>query len=366
MTARRSHPSLIQKESLVSESASKLDKMAERIRALIAKADATQDQFPEEAASYREKAEELQRRYQIEEEDLIAADPASIMPIVKRIIITTRASEFANSHHSLWYWTAEHCGVRYGARWTREGIQVTAVGYESDIRYAESLYQSSWLMMSSRLEPKVDPRESDLENVYRLRSAGLARNRVAQLLWDSPMGKDGHADHAKVGKLYAFACAERGEDPAVAGKGLNKEVFRRKYADSFVARYMDRLRASRDAVDSTGALPAIHGRKERVDEAYWAEFPDEHPDRVKERREAAEKAAAESGDDEKKALKPRKWTMADQRRYEREHLSPAAHAGVQAGRAAADAVELGRGAKKAQRVESGAAAPASKGIALGS
>jgi hypothetical protein len=349
----------------VSESASKLDKIAERIRALIAKADATQDQFPEEAATYREKAEELQRRYQIEEEDLIAADPASVKPIVKKIVITTRDSDFYTDHHSLWYWTAEHTGIRYGARYVREGLQVVAVGYESDIRYAESLYQSAWLMMSSRLEPKVDPRESDLENVYRLRSSGMARNRVAQLLWDSPMGKDGHADHAKVGKLYAFACAERGEDPAVAGKGLNKEVFRARYAEAFVSRYANRLRASRDAVDSLAGLPALHGRKERVDEAFWAEFPDEHPDRIKERREAAAKAAAERKDDEKAVAKPARWTKADEARYNRNHNSAAAYAGQSAGRAAADAVELGRGAKKAQRVEPGAAAPDSKGIALG-
>jgi hypothetical protein len=336
--------------------------MAERIRNLLAKADATQDEFPGEAALFREKAEELMARHRVAEEDLIASDATALLPIVKKITITSRSSEFTQSHHSLWYWTAEHCGVQYGARYTRDGIEVTAVGYESDIRYAETLYQNAWLTMSSRLEPKVDPKESDPENIYRLRSAGLARNRVAQLLWDSPMGKDGHADHAKVGRLYAMACAERGEDPAVAGRGLNKEVYRSKYADSFVARYMDRLRASRDAVDSLGALPTLHGRKERVDEAFWAEFPHEHPDRVKERREAAEKAAAEAGDD-KKAVKPRKWTMADQRQYERNHLSAAAYAGVSAGRAAADAIELGRGTKKAQRVEPSASA--SNGIALG-
>jgi hypothetical protein len=353
---------LIKKESLVSESASNLDKMAERIRALLAKADATQNQFPEEAATYREKAEELQRRYQIAEEDLIAVDPASVKPIVKKIIITSRETEFSAEHHSLWYWTAEHTGVRYGARYVREGIQVIAVGYESDIRYAEGLYQSAWLMMSSRLEPTVDPRESDLENVYRLRSSGMARNRVAQLLWDSPMGKDGHADHAKVGKMYAMACAERGEDPAVAGKGINKEVFRARYAEAFVTRYVNRLRASRDAVDSIAGLPALHGRKERVDEAFWAEFPDEHPDRVKERREAYKKAAAE--EDATAVAKPSRWTKADQARYDRNHNSAAAYAGQSAGRAAADEVELERGTKKAQRVEPGKA-PASNGIALG-
>jgi hypothetical protein len=269
---------------------------------------------------------------------------------------------FYQKHHSLWYWTAEHCGILSEPRYQNNGdLVVTVVGYDMDIRYAETLYQSAWLMMGAKLEPKVNPQESDLENVYRLRSSGMERNRIAILLW----GDDTHAAHAKVGKLYARACAERGEDPIVAGRGINKDVYRLAYAEGFVNRYQDRLKASRDAVDSIAGLPALPGRFERVQERFWQEYPDQHPDRVRERRAAAAKAAAERGDDdEKKAVKTRAWTKADQARYERRYLSAAAEAGSSAGTAAADTVEIRRGHEKAQRVEPGAA-PASNGIALG-
>lgn len=334
-----------------SMSPEKIAAMAARIRALIAKADSTAEKFPAEAAAFYAKAEELQRRHQIAEEQLIATDATALLPIVRKITIANRFhSDFWQHHYDMWYWTADHCGVLEEVRWIGNGdLIVTVVGYESDVRYAEALYQAAWLMMSSRLEPRVDPKLDDKENVYRLRSSGMARNRVAQLLWDSDLGKAGHADHAKVGKLYAQACAERGEDPAVAGKGLNKEVFRAAYADSFAARYRDRLRESRDAVDSLGGLPELHGRKERVQEKFWEEFPDQHPDRVAERRKAA--AKRDEGKAPAKPSKPRKITKKDIEAHNRRYNSAAAHAGSGAGRAAAEEVGIARGHKTAQRVD---------------
>lgn len=335
-----------------SASTEKLEALAKRIRALLAKADATD--FPKEAATYRAKAEELMRRYDIEEEELIAEDATAALPIIRTITISNRnASEFAHQHWSLWYWTGDHCGVMSDASFIRGGdLVVTVVGYEMDIRYAENLYQSAWLMMGARLEPKVDPKQGEMENVYRLRSAGIARNRVAQLLWDSDLGKAGHADHAKVGRLYAMACAERGEDPAVAGRGMNKAVYREAYADNFVSRYRARLKEARDAVDSLGNLPILYGRIERVKEAYWERFPEQHPDRVAEHRKEAEKRRKELEEaSPKKKARERRWTQKDQRDYERRHFSAAAFAGSSAGRAAADTVRIDRGHEKAQRVD---------------
>jgi len=339
-------------------SAETLEKMAAKIRALLAKAESTK--FPEEAAAYHAKAEELRRRYQIAEEGLIAQDPFSIAPIVRDITITDDGSDFYMHHVSLWAHCCAHVGAFYQARWVGRGIVARVVGYASDIRLAEGLYQSAWLTMIAQLEPKVDPDLSDKENVYRLRNAGFERNDIACMLWESPKGKGGHAAHAKVGKLYAEACREKGEQPLVAGKGINKMVYRERYADGFVTRFYARLNAARDAVDSVHGALTLHGREQRVKEAFWTEFPEQHPEA---RKAAAERRRAEA-EANPVAAKERKWTKADQTRYERNHRSAAALAGDRAGRLAADKVEISRTTEPAKRVEESKPAPGGA-IALG-
>lgn len=331
-------------------SAATLEKMAGRIRAILAKAESSE--FPEEAATYHQRAEELRRKYQLAEETLIAEDATSITPIVRDIVLTQTTSEFYLDldHHGLWYWACEHAGILFRSRYRGQDVVTTAVGYASDIRLAEALYQNALLALVSRLEPKVDPRESDLENVYRLRNSGMERNRVAQLLWGSDLGKAGHADHAKVGKLYKMACEERGEDALVSGKGINKKIFREKYGEAFVSRFAERLRRARNAVDSQGGAMVLKGRAERVSEAFWARFPEEHPEA---RRAAAERYRAMQEEAGAVAKKAPNWTKADQKRWDQRHNSAAAHAGQAAGTAAADRIEIGRTTEPARRVQAG-------------
>jgi len=348
----------------VSESASfsaeTLEKMAARIRGLLAKAESTE--FPEEAASLHTKAEELRRKYQLAEESLIAQDSSSILPVVRDIKVSTYASQFYQEHLRLWGWACNHFGVLYRSKLVGDDIFVTAVGYASDIRLVEGLYQSAWMTMVGQLEPKVNPDLSDQENVYRLRNSGLERNRIAFLLWGSDLGRAGHSAHARVGKLYAAACRERDEDPIVAGKGINKIVYREKYAEFFGYRFAERLRTARDAVDSQGGALVLKGREDRVKEAFWDRFPDAHPDA---RRVAAERFREDVGNLPKP--KERKWTKADQDAYDRRHNSEAAVRGSAAGRAAADKIQIERTTEPARRVEAPyePGSPSGTAIALG-
>lgn len=337
-----------------------LEKMAAKIRALLAKAEATD--FPEEAATYHERAEELRRKYQLAEESLIAEDAKSIMPVVREIVITNSSSPFYMDHFGLWSRVSRHFGVLFRARHAARGeVIATVVGYASDIRLVEGLYQTAWMTMVAQLEPSVDLSLSDEENVYRLRHSGMERNRIAKLLWGADMGQAGHAAHARVGKLYAQACRKRGESASAAGKGVNKTVYREKYAEEFVYRMGERLARARDAVDSQAGALVLPGREERVQEAFWAQFPDEHPEARKAARAAREAEEANLPAVKRKA--PR-WTKADQRRYDQRHNSEAARRGSAAGAAAADKVEISRTSAPAKRVEPSQAKPGS-GIALG-
>ena len=339
-----------------------MEKMAAKIRNLLVRAEDPRLEHEAERQAFFNKAEELRRKYQIAEENLIATDQFSAEVLIRKIKISTWSSDFWDDHHYMWMAAARFSGVLYRAHWVGGDLVVTAVGYGSDIQHAESLYQAAWLTMVARLEPKADPKLSDAENVYAMRGAGMERNKIANILWDAPMGKEGHAAHARVGKLYAEACRARGEDPVVAGRGISKKVYRERYGAEFAERFATRLRLARDAADSTGGVLVLLGREQRVKEAFWKEFPDEHPDAKRAAQEARKAAQAEAGESSSKevaSIRPTKKQIAE---YQRRHHSAAALAGKSAGRAAADRVDIARTSQRAQRVEQ---SPPSNGIELG-
>jgi hypothetical protein len=323
------------------EMARNLEDIMRIIASLIGKAD-DPAATPQEAESFRAKAEQFMRQYRIEEENLIAADQFSIEPVLRKIDVNTYASPFASYHRRLWSSVAYHTGVRYVFRWNSEnrGYTAHAVGYESDIRYAEFLFQAARLMMISKLEPEVNPKESDKDNIYRLRSAGIDRQRIAEMVW----GHRGHQEGLKVGRLYKEACADRGEDAAVSGRSVNAKTYRTVYAVEFADRFSQRLREARDGADSLGGAITLHGRSERVLEAFYRHFPEERP-------QPAPPVVETIVEPKRKGRALKAWTVADEERYQRMNYTPAALRAKRAGQAAAESVQIDRSAR-AQRVDS--------------
>jgi hypothetical protein len=330
----------------------KLDAMMAKIQKLIAVAD-DPTTTPEASANYRAKAESLMREYRIAEEDLIAEDQFSILPVTRKIVLVDRDGEFTDWYNSIWWYIASHCGLRIATRyhWNRESreteLLTTAVGYSSDIRYAEFLWNASRLMFATKLEAEVDTTLSDEENVYRLRSAGIERNRISALIWGAPT----HSNNAKVTRLYAKACAERGEDAVVSGRKISAKDYRTVYARSFAYGIHDRLREARDAADTVGGGLVLHGRKERVDEAFYEIFPDRRPQPEPEVTvEASAEAGAVAKAKKDKPAKYRPMSKAERAKIERMHYSETAQRAAKAGRAAADEVVIERVAR-AGRIE---------------
>lgn len=335
----------------------KLDAMMARVAKLLAVAEDSAT-TPEAAANYRAKAEEIRREYQIAEEDIIAQDAGAILPVAKKVeIIADNGSDFTYKYQSMWYDIARHCGLRSIIRWEvspesgKYAMVATAVGYASDIRYAELLWTSARMMFGARLEPSMDRSVSEAEMVYRLRSAGIERNRIARMMW----GEATHSNNAKVTRLYVRACAERGEDPAVAGRSVSAKDYREVYAREFVTRLARRLRAAQDAADSIGGGIQLHGRSERVDEAFYERFPSYRPTPKTEEPEAkpeepcAKCAKAKTG----KCRDHREYrlTVSDKRRIDRMYYSETARRAAGAGREAADLVQLSRTPERASRIE---------------
>jgi hypothetical protein len=252
-------------------------KMGAKVRALLDTADSYEAEGNLEAAStYRTKAEELMVKYRLEQEDTLAVDPGAARPIQVDIDLVGNASKYKNHYYSMWYYIAKHCGIRTHLEWkyTDAGyvVRAYAVGYEDDIRYAEMLFTSARLVFTERLEPKVKPELSDQVNAYRLRSAGLERIRVAEMLW----GNTDKVFMGRVGRLYKAECEERGEPAHLSGRGVTGKAYREQYADSFVTTFTGRLWQAQQSAGAGGGL-VLHGREERVTEAYYAFYPDRRP-----------------------------------------------------------------------------------------
>jgi hypothetical protein len=315
-----------------------------KIRALLDKAESST--FEGEADLYRAKAEELMRKYRVEEEQAIAADPQSLAP-VSRLVDVTDSAEFGQQYYSMLHWIMGHVGGRLRGRWAYDPerrasvIKATVVGYESDLRMAELLFTNARMAFSEHLEPKPDPTLGDQVNAYRMRRAGMERNRIANLLWKSA-SDDGTA-HGKVGALYKAECLARGEKPALSGRGVNAKLYRKEYADAFAQRIWERLRKAREGADKIGGLPQLAGREERVTEAFYELFPEERPVPTTDGTKIVDK------DSKVKALK---WTKKDEAAYRR-RMRPEARAARGAGASAADTVKIDGSEQKGGRLEEG-------------
>lgn len=315
----------------------------DKIRALLDKAESTT--FEGEAATYRAKAEELMRKYQVEEEQLIAKDPQVLVP-TNRSMKVTDSREFGNQYFSMLWFVAKHMGVELRGSWVYDPelrgsvVQATLVGYESDMRMVDVLFTSARMAFSDHLEPAVDPTLTDQVNCYRMRRAGLERNKIARLLWNSA-DDDGKA-HGRVSALYKAECEARSEKPALSGRGVNAKLYRKEYADAFVQRMWHRLKKARDAADRQGGLPQLAGREERVKEAFYALFPEERP---------VPTTATTAVTEKPRKAKPHRVTKKELRDYERRNR-PEVWAARGAGTSAADTVKID-GSENTVRLEEG-------------
>jgi hypothetical protein len=328
---------------------------------------AEDESLPEAArASYREKAEAMMREYRIEEEQAIATESTAAVPVMDHITIMERwayTNPLRQFYWGMWSRIANHCGVRSHGKytaWDGDDSQLVAhvVGYEGDIRYAELLFTAARLVFMTRIDARVDRSLSDQENCYYMRNSGMKRNEIARMLWGSAP-TDGAA-HGRVQKMYMAECAKRGETPRVSGRGIQVDVYREAYAQGFVEQLGYRLQTASEAVDKASGGLVLHGRKERVDKAFYAEFPSARPMSDEEAAKYWEQQAEEEANcaDCKKTTsktgkcrrhRPTEVTQAQIRRSNRKYFSPEAQAGRRSGERAAADVHIGRTGTPATR-----------------
>lgn len=363
---------------------------AELIGKLIAMSE--DESLPKEArSSYAAKAEKLMREYRVDEENVISTGAAQITPQRFEIILVEKVGShysinFRDAYLDIWREIAKHAGLKSHPeyRYDRDddGAHVSRIvavgyGYEMDIRLAQFLWTAAHLTFATRVDVRVDRNLSDQLNCYYMRGSGMERNDIANLLWG--IDRSDGAAHGKVQKLYLAECAARGETPTVGGKGFQAARYREAYANGFVDQFGWRLRDARSAVDAESGGLVLHGRAERVAEAYYAEWEDRRPEPTDPAERAARRAEWEARQAELKEEirncrengrcakaasgmcrkhRPYYVTETDRKRWaeeERRANAPEAMAGRAAGVAAASSVDFRRTA--GERAQKAPAAP---------
>jgi hypothetical protein len=309
-----------------------IDKILRRVEALLAKADSTD--FPEEAKSFREKAEALMWQYRIEEATLRQAAPTGTLKPEWVDIVVSGFGEYQYIYSTMFGAVVQHFDCK--AATTFDGAQRVAhvVGYPSDLRFIDALWQSIRLAFANRMEPKYNPEESDQVNAYRLRKAGLEGRRIAMMIY----GSDDRSLRPKVRAMFKAESLKRGEDPTpLLGKGVNVKGYRASYAAAFEDEIWRRLYYMKHSRGEQEQGLILASRAEDINEAFWEKYPHLRPapagtPRIGNEQDGCPKCAkAKSG-------------------YCREHsyLKPRApryikgnSAGLAAGREAARSVDLG-------------------------
>lgn len=262
-----------------------LAKWMRKIAALLAKADDPAT-TPEESATFRTKAEELMNRYRVEESMLAESAPLGSTPLLPTWqewpVCPVSPREFSQHYKTIVSGVAKHIGARcvFTVKdLTMEGVGtkswwvVLIVGFESDLRYGELLWNMAKSAFGERLEPTVSSDLSDQVNAYRLRKAGMEGRRIAMALW----GSEAKHLRPKARKLFEAEAKERGEDPKkLMGQGNSVKVYRQSYAEGFATELWYRLQRSKIEADAGTGL-VLASRATAVEDAFYERFPQYRP-----------------------------------------------------------------------------------------
>lgn len=325
---------------------------AKLIGALLAHAE-DEGNSEEARQSYRDKAEKLMAEYRVEQEEALATDPGSALPIVKRITLLPTWNSFREIHYPLIFrLLADHTECKTWVHWVSgEGLVAEVAGYEGDIRYLEFLWTAAHLMFATRIDPTWDDSRTESENIFLFRNAGIERRAIADRAWGVGAGQEAK-NRSKVQRIYLAEAARRGEQPRATGLGFNTRQYREAYAREFIDTLSQRLWLARQAANAAYGQVSLANRSARVVEALYEAFPDLRPSTAVAEPYVAPnencdrcKKAASGYCREHQWLKPRQVTEADRRRWDREANSPSAMAGRANGRQAAEGVQIQRGAE---------------------
>lgn len=295
--------------------------MLEKIRALLAKAEATQ--FADEAETFRAGAERLMLKYRIDVSQLGSEHEDNVPVGEDRDFAWYWNREGHRDETTSYLWMvmnslARHCRVKV-VTW-RAGQRIPLVGLPSDIEYFDMLFTAAYLEFSKGLEPTPDPNKPMIENIVALKEAGQQWLRIAEQLhgigqltdeqftprqpgeyrsdYEARIKKQVH--HLNFSGRYTKFCRDNDRQRL----RVTPKIYQRSFAMGFESRMYDRLaemrrnamQQTRDAGESTGGmeiiLADIYTRAEHKAIEIYGEPPESRRGRAGRSREVKVSTAA--------------------------------------------------------------------------
>lgn len=250
------------------------EKMLERVRALLAKADGTE--FEGEAAVFRAKADELMTAYSIEQWQLDAggADTSGREPERRDVDVSWYWQDgYSHIKHHLFGMfsaVAEHCRCKV-IFWSpvHEGNigKVPVLGLPADLDYFDMLFTHLQIQLSASLTPGVEDGDTYIQALVRMKEAGMRWEAIGERLINAGLMDGPYTRNVGVRftKEYTEYCEEAGRER----KYINPKTYQRSFTEGFVMQVAGRLREQKDdqaEKGGTGMELAIRDIKKLLDE----------------------------------------------------------------------------------------------------
>lgn len=256
----------------------KSQKMLERVRALIAKADASE--FPEEAEAFRAKADDLMTAYAIEAWQVAEAQEGiNARPKPERRDFDIRWWFGSPVRDPLWWMFADlahHCRCVIVVKKAR-GKSVPVVGLPTDLDYFDMLFTSLMLELANKIDPKYNDRLSLAENIVVFKEAGMKWEIIARLIGRPDfITPNGVKDGGYMVRIYRKYCQENG----IKRITVNPQTYQRSFACGFqdgVEEQLRKLRGEQEARGGDSTALVLRDIRDVVQEGVWDLFPDLRP-----------------------------------------------------------------------------------------
>jgi hypothetical protein len=248
-------------------------KVMERVRGLIAKANATDS--PAEADAFRAKADALMLKYSIAQFELKdkRESASNVVPVDYDMDWYT-TNPWCEELWLIMQRVAVHCRC-FPVHWKYTGVSIPVVGTEADFEYFDMLFTNVSLEMSRGLEPHPSRDSTMVENLVKMKEAGMKWERIGELLID--IGQLDYYDRnmgVKFTKIYTDYCTEHDRPRLRVQPKTYQYSFVQGFKDEIVDRLFKIRRESQAAYDedneSSGTRPRARrheGRRGREGEA---------------------------------------------------------------------------------------------------
>lgn len=270
-----------------------------QIRKLLAKADG--GTTPEEAQSLREKADALMAQFAVEAWEIKGHDDDRRRPDpISRPMDFNWYVEFADDHRSqmfsMFLDVAAHCRcvvvnwkgyhTSFDRATNEYKAEIIVVGLPADLDYMDLMFTNLLREVSNGLEPKPDPRRPMIENLVRMKEAGMQWQRIADLLAEAGQLSQ-HEIGGKVHNLdlagkYTRYCKEHDRPRLKVAPRVYQRSYMYGFADTIYYRLADMRKLQeqgtfmddlKSATDNHGAALVLQDIRQMVKRKAEEMFP---------------------------------------------------------------------------------------------